>query len=137
MGQGMIENIGGPALAEQLEPIVGDHIDDSGNAVLAERSKHSARREKRLALFSHPTETLLRYPRFAGGLHDAFPVLHLTVLHKLVLGLTTDCFMGLDVMAEEAGYPAWPEVRDAANRFLLEPYPLRPDEFSRPVRTSK
>lgn len=126
------------AAAEQLEPMVRDHIvDGSDNAALAERRKHFAWREKRLAHFSHPTETLLHYPRFAGGLHDASPVLYLTVLHKLVQGLTTDYFMGLDMMAEEAGYPAWPEVRDAANRFLWEPYPLRPDEFSRLVRTSK
>ena len=78
----------------------------------------------------------MRYPRFAGGLHDACPVLYLTVLHKMLQGLTTDYFMGLEVMAEEAGYPDWPEVRDAANRFLWEPYPLRPDEFHRLVGTS-
>lgn len=125
------------AAAEQLEPIVRDHIvDGSDNAALSKRRKHYAWREKRLARFSHPTPTLLIYPGFAGGLHDACPVLYLTVLHKLVQGLTTDYFMGLDVLAEEAGYPDWPEVRDAANQFLWEPYPLRPDEFSRLVNTS-
>ena len=125
------------AAEEQLEPVVRDHIDGSDNAALTELRKRFAWREKQLARFSHPTETLLRYPRFAGGLHDASPVLYLTVLHKLLQGLTTDYFTGLDVMADAAGYPDWPEVWDAANRFLWEPYPLRPDEFSRLVRTSE
>ena len=125
------------AAAEQLEPIVRDHIDGSDNAALSELRKRFAWREEQLTRFSHPTETLLRYPRFVGGLHDASPVLYLTVLHKLVQGLTTDYFTGLEVIAEEAGYPAWPKVRDEANQFLWEPYPLRPDEFSRLVRTSK
>ena len=126
------------AAAEQLEPMVRNHIiDGSDNAALAERRKHFAWRKKELPRFSHPTATSLLYPRFAGGLHDACPVLYLTVLHKLMQGLTTDYFMGLEVLAEEAGYPDWPEVRDGASRFLWEPYPLRLDEFSRLVRTSK
>ena len=125
------------AASAQLEPVVRDHIDGSDNAALTELRRRFAWREKQLARFSHPTETLLRYPRFAGGLHGASHVLYLTVLHKLVQGLTTDYFVGLEVIAKETGYPAWPKVRDEANQFLWEPYPLRPDDFSRLVRTSR
>ena len=109
------------AAGEQLEPLVVRSVyNGSSNGDLIRRRRFYAERDKRLAVFSHPTPQTLIQDRVIGGLGKADSIVCLYQLYVLLTGLGVDYGLGLSEIAVELDDPRLSKVVDVIKRLKAD-----------------